>query len=147
MELVRNERFYETLHIQSLGPVNIALKNISKNYSYSESYEIYALCNVLECNIRSFCPSINLHPNVLTMLNKLFTPIPSRNGQCTITILWSHTMMEMDAKATNYGSWSPNHFVPLLLSGRSIVPGAESSSSSMKVLYIHELPLIMNQTL
>lgn len=144
MELGRDERSYENLHMQSLGPLHLALKNISKNYCYSESYEIHALCNVLECNIRSFCPSIGMHPAILAMLNKVFTPMASRNVKCTVTILWSHANVEMDAKAMNHGNWSPNHFVPLLSSGRSARSDDDSSSPSMKVYRIDELSVVIN---
>ena len=147
MELARDERLYENLHMQSLGPLHLVLKNISKNYCYSESYEIHALCNVLECNIRSFCPSIGMHPVILAMLNKVFTPMPSRNAKCTITILWSHSNMEMDAKAMNHGNWSPNHFVPLLSSGRSTRSDDDSSSPSVKVYRIDELSVLINLSL
>ena len=139
MELVRNERFYESLHMASLGPVHIALKNISKNYSYSESYEIHALCNVLGCNIRSFCPSIGVHPNVLAMLNKLFTPMASQNVKSTIRILWSHTKMETDVKMINHGHWSPNHFVPLVSTGAGVASDDGSPRPIMKVLSVHKL--------
>ena len=139
MELVRAARLYENLHMQSLGSVQLALRNISKNYCYSESYEIHALCNALECNIRSFCPSIDMNAAILAMLNKVFTPMPPRNANCSITIFWSHTAMEMDAKATNHGDWSPNHFVPLLLSGGSGVSSEGSASPSMQVQSLHEL--------
>ena len=138
MELTRNERFYESLHMASLGPVHIALKTISKNYSYSESYEIHALCNVLGCNIQSFCPSIGLHPNVLPMLNKLFTPIAPQNVECTIRILWCHTMMETDVKISNRGHWSPNHFVPLVSNGTSVGSDNGSTQPIMKVLFVRE---------
>ena len=144
MELVHNERFYESLHMTSLGPVHIALKSISKNYSYSESYEIHALCNVLGCNIRSFCPSIGLHPNVLAMLNKLFVPISSQNVKSTVKILWSHTMLETDVKFTNRGHWSPNHFVPLLSIQRNVGSDDGSTQLIMKVLFVHELRLATN---
>ena len=114
MELVSAERSYENLHMESLGPVDVAFRNTSNDSCYSESYEVHALCNMLECNIRSFCPSVGLNPTHLAMLNKVFTPMPPRNVNCNITILWSNAEMEMDAKATNRGNWSPNHFVPLL---------------------------------
>lgn len=139
MELVRDERLYESLHMQALGSHHEALKNISKNGFYSESYEIHALCNVLECNIRSFCPLIDMNPAILAMLNKLFTPMPPRNAKSTITILWSHAEIEMDAKATNYGTWSPNHFVPLLSSKESSSTSDRSAMPIKQVQSFHEL--------
>jgi hypothetical protein len=139
MELVRDERLYESLHMQALGPVHLALKNISKNGFYSESYEIHALCNVLECNIRSFCPSIDMNPAILAMLNKLFTPMPPRNAKSTIRILWSHAEMEIDAKATNHGTWSPNHFVPLLSSSESSSTSDRSAIPTKQVQCFHEV--------
>ena len=139
MELVRDTRLYETLNMQSLGPVHLALRSISKNGCYSESYEIHALCNILECNIRSFCPSIDMNPALLAMVNKVFTPMPSRNAKFTIAILWSHAEMEMDAKAANRGSWSPNHFVPLLSGGGSGASNDGSAQPSIPVQFLPEL--------
>ena len=137
--MVRNRKFYEESYMQSLGPVHITLKNVSNNYCFSESYEIQALCHVLECNIRTFCPSIELHPHVLAMLNKVFSPMPSNNAKCTITILWSHTMTETDAKAMNHGNWSPNHFVPLLPSGSNVALAGNPVSPTVTVNYINDM--------
>lgn len=137
MELVRDARFYENLHMQYLGPVHLALQSISKNGCYSESYEMYALCNILQCNIRSFCPSIGMNPAILAMVNKVFTPMSSRNANFTIAILWSHAEMEMDAKAANHGHWSPNHFVPLLSGGGS---GASNDGPALPSIPVQFLP-------
>ena len=139
MELVRDARLYEDLHMQSLGPVHLALRSISKNGCYSESYEIHALCNILECNIRSFCPSIDMNPTALAMVNKVFTPMPSRKAKFTIAILWSHAETEMNAKAANHGHWSPNHFVPLLSEGGSSTSNDDSGLPSIPVQFLPEL--------
>lgn len=135
MELVQNERYYESSYLQYLGPVHIALKNICKNESYSESYEIQALCNVLRCAIRSFCPSIGLIDEISSIINRTFTPMPTVDVKCTIRILWSHTMTENNAKALNNGKWSPNHFVPLLSNGIRNMPDAGLPPSSMTVIH------------
>lgn len=135
MELVHHERLYENLYLQSLGPVHLALRNISRIGSYSESYEIHALCNILQCNIRSFCPSIDMNSTILAMANRVFTPMLSTNATCTITILWSHALMEVEAKATNRGNWSPNHFVPLLSTDGNAASYDGLHSLTMKVKY------------
>lgn len=137
MELVQHESLYENMHTSSLGPVHLALKNISRKGCYSESYELHALCNVLECNIKSFCPSIDMNPTILAMVNKVFTPMPPRNAKSTIAILWSHTAMEMDARAANRGNWSPNHFVPLLSSNGSDASTDDSGVPTKQVKFLH----------
>ena len=134
MELVQNERYYENSYLQSLGQVYIALKDICKNYSDSESYEIHALCNVFQCAIESFCPSIGLLDEISSMVNKTFMPMPTIDVKCTIRILWSHTMTEMNAKAMNNGDWSPNHFVPLLSNAVRTVLDDGLPSSRIKVI-------------
>ncbi|CAF4218977.1 unnamed protein product [Rotaria sordida] len=49
-------------------------------------------------------------------MNNLFIPAPPVITNCDITILWSHVLNEIDARASNNNVWSPNHFVPLLSS-------------------------------
>ncbi|CAF4772424.1 unnamed protein product [Rotaria sp. Silwood2] len=51
IELVINESYYETMYSQYVGSVHIASKAACKNYTFSELYEIAALCNVIRCNI------------------------------------------------------------------------------------------------
>ncbi|CAF1644760.1 unnamed protein product, partial [Rotaria sordida] len=75
MELITNENDYQTMYSQYLGPTDIAIKAICKNYTFSELYEIAALCNVLQCNIRSVYPKIDFHHH-MAIWDNLFTPIP-----------------------------------------------------------------------
>ncbi|CAF4261572.1 unnamed protein product [Rotaria sordida] len=86
-----------------------------KNNTFSELNEISALCNVLKCNIRSIYPKIDFRED-LAIMNNLFTEAPPVIANCGITILWSHVLNEIDARASNNNVWSPNHFVPLLSS-------------------------------
>ena len=79
----------------------------------SELYEIDALCSVLRCNIRIIYPEIDIREDMV-FLNNGFTPPPPIITNCEITILWSHARNEKDAREANHGTWSPNHFVPLM---------------------------------
>ncbi|CAF3819577.1 unnamed protein product [Rotaria sordida] len=113
IELVTNENYYQTMYSQYVGPIDIAIKAICKNCTFSELYEIAALCNVLQCNIQSIYPKIDFQ-HYMAILNNVFTPVPPIIANCNISILWSHTLNEKDARETNNGTWSPNHFVPLM---------------------------------
>ncbi|CAM4811757.1 unnamed protein product [Rotaria magnacalcarata] len=95
-ELVKNEIFYNNRFMHIIGPLNEAMKNVARNFAFSELYKIAALSNVLKCNIRSIYPTIDYRPH-LNIMNSTFEHAQS-----------------------NAGNWSPNHFVPLLLpSGNS----------------------------
>ncbi|CAF2144359.1 unnamed protein product [Rotaria magnacalcarata] len=91
IELVKNENFYHNRFAHIVGPVNEAIKNIARNFSFSELYEIAALSNVLKCNIQ-------IQHRVQSNLS-----------------IWTHTESEIEKRRSNAGNWSPNHFVPLLL--------------------------------
>ena len=103
------------MYSQYVGPIDIAIKAICKNYTFSELYEIAALCSVLQCNIKSVYPKIDFQ-HYMAVLDSVFTPVPPSIAKCSVTILWSHTLNEKDARETNNGTWSPNHFVPLMSS-------------------------------
>ena len=92
----------------------MAIQAVCKNYTFSELYEIDALCNLLKCNIRSVLPNIDIREE-MAIFNSVITPIPSIIANCTITILWSHACNETQARIDNDSNWSPNHFVPLML--------------------------------
>ncbi|CAF5017992.1 unnamed protein product, partial [Rotaria sp. Silwood1] len=47
IELVTNETYYETMYSQFVGPIDIAIEAICKNYTFSELYETAPLCSVL----------------------------------------------------------------------------------------------------
>ncbi|CAF4981269.1 unnamed protein product [Rotaria sp. Silwood1] len=115
IELVLNESYYQTMYSQHVGPIDIAIKAICKNYTFSELYEIAALCNVLQCNIRSVYPKIDFQQYMATWDN-VFTPVSPIIANCNIVIMWSHALNEKDAREANNGTWSPNHFVPLISS-------------------------------
>jgi hypothetical protein len=50
----------------------------------------------------------------MALWNSVFTPVPPVIANYSIAVLWSHMQDENDARALNNGTWSPNHFVPLL---------------------------------
>lgn len=110
-----NETRYMNMYSQVLEPANIAIQAICKNYTFSELYEIVALCNVLKCNIRSIYPKIDFQEYMVVM-NTVFTPASPTIANYEIIILWSHMKDEKNAREENHGAWSPNHFVPLMSS-------------------------------
>ncbi|CAF2182230.1 unnamed protein product, partial [Rotaria magnacalcarata] len=114
IELVKNEIFYQNHFAHIVGTVNEAIKNMARKFSFSELYEIAALSNVLKCNIRSIYPVIDYRPD-LNIMNNTFEHAQHSIASTTICIFWTHTQREIDARQSNAGNWSPNHFVPLLL--------------------------------
>ncbi|CAF2129299.1 unnamed protein product [Rotaria magnacalcarata] len=113
VELLSNEAHYNNMYSSIIGPLNLAIQGICKNYTFSELYEIVALCNVLKCNIRSIYPNLDFR-EYMAIFNNIFKPTPPLIANGEITIFWCHTLDEVDARAVNNGTWSPNHFVPLL---------------------------------
>ncbi|CAF5029718.1 unnamed protein product, partial [Rotaria magnacalcarata] len=114
IELVKNENFYHNRFAHIIGPVNEAIKNIGRNFSFSELYEIAALSNVLKCNIQSVYPTIDYRSD-LNIMNNTFEHAQCSIASKTICLFWTHTESEIEARRSNAGNWSPNHFVPLLL--------------------------------
>ena len=133
MELITNENYYQNMYLQYVGPTDVAIKAICKNYTFSELYEIAALCNVLQCNIRSVYPKIDFQ-YYMSLWDSAFTPIPSFIGNSNIAILWSNALNEKDAREVNNGTWRPNHFVPLLSSSISNEFNNVSQSTSFVVV-------------
>ncbi|CAF3155653.1 unnamed protein product, partial [Rotaria socialis] len=114
IELAKNENFYHNRFAHIVGPVNEAIKNIARNFSFSELYEIAALSNVLNCNIQSVYPKIDYRSD-LNIMNNIFEHAQCSIASKTICLFWTHTESEIEARRSNAGNWSPNHFVPLLL--------------------------------
>ncbi len=61
IELVINYDEYSRNYTQDVGPLQERWIDICKDYSFSDLYELAALCNVLGCNIRSLYPRIDYH--------------------------------------------------------------------------------------
>ncbi|CAF1039182.1 unnamed protein product [Adineta steineri] len=113
IELTVNENYYQTMNAQHVGPIDIAIQSICKDHTFSELYEIAALCNVLQCNIRSVYPKIDFQ-HFMASWDSIFTPLPSVIANYSIAVLWSHGLNENDVRAMSNSTCSPNHFVPLL---------------------------------
>jgi hypothetical protein len=62
LELIINYDKYSRDYTQNVGPLRERWKDICNDHSYSDLYELAALCNVLRCNIRSLYPRIDYHP-------------------------------------------------------------------------------------
>jgi hypothetical protein len=103
-------------------------------------YEIGALCSLLKCNIRTILPNIDTRDD-LTIFNSAIThipPIPPIIANCTITILWSNALNEIEARMANNSEWSPNHFVPLMLPvEQNKKSHPDQSNLTLVVSYIH----------
>ncbi|CAF4618266.1 unnamed protein product, partial [Rotaria magnacalcarata] len=107
IELVKNENFYHNRFAHIVGPVNEAIKNIARNFSFSELYEIAALSNVLNCNIQSVYPTIDYRSD-LNIMNNTFEHAQCSIASKTICLFWTHTESEIEARRSNAGNWSPN---------------------------------------
>ena len=140
IELVTNESYYTNTYSRFIGPFDIAIQTVCKNYAFSELYEIGALCSLLKCNIRSIYPKIDVR-DYTAIFNNTFMPRPHVVTNCEITILWSHTLNETEARIANNSTWSPNHFVPLMLP--SVQGEFDSNNQSAPVLVVS--PLSMNE--
>ncbi|CAF4050661.1 unnamed protein product [Rotaria magnacalcarata] len=119
IEFVKNEFFYSNRYSHIIGPLDEAMKNIARNFSFSELYEIVGLSNVLKCNIRSIYPRIGYRED-LHIMNSTFEYAQSNLSSNTIFIFWTHTRNEVQARNSNSGNWTPNHFVPLLFSSDNV---------------------------
>jgi len=128
------------MYSQLVGPFDTAIQAICKNNNFSELYEIGALCSLLKCNIRTILPNIDTRYD-LEIFNSAITsipPIPPIIANCTITILWSNAWNEIDARMSNNGNWSPNHFVPLMLPvEQNKKSHHDQSNLTLVVSYIH----------
>ena len=113
IELVTNETYYTNTYLRFIGLFDVAIQAVCKNYTFSELYEISALCSILKCNIRSVYPKTDVRTE-MAIANNTFMPRPDIAANCEITILWSHSLNEKEARSANDSAWSPNHFVPLL---------------------------------
>ncbi|CAF1498257.1 unnamed protein product [Adineta steineri] len=113
IELVINEAFYSDMHTHRAGRIDIAIKAICKNRTYSGLYEICALCSILKCNIRSVYPEIDFEAGMAVM-NSIYTPIPPIVANYEVAVLWSNVRKEMHVRVVTNNAWRPNHFVPLL---------------------------------
>ena len=96
MELMANENYHQTTYSQYIGPIDIAVKSICKNHTFSELYGTAALCNVLQCNIPSVYPKLVFQHHT-TLWDSVFTPALPVIADYSITILWSHVQNENDA--------------------------------------------------
>ncbi|CAF4125373.1 unnamed protein product [Adineta steineri] len=113
IELITNATYYSNTYSHCVGPFDIAIQAMCRKSTFSELYEITALCNILKCNIRSIYPKIDLRDHT-AIVNNTFMPLPPTVANCEITILWSHTLNESEVRIKNNSTWSPNHFVPLM---------------------------------
>lgn len=113
MELLKHETFYHNRFGHFIGPLNQSIKNVARDFSFSELYEIVALSNVLKCNICSIYPKIDYRID-LHIMNNIFEHAQNTTSSKTIYIMWTHTQSEIFVRQSNGGNWSPNHFVPLL---------------------------------
>ena len=111
---MRHQAFYIAQLAHIVGPLDVAVRSITRNFSFSELYEVAALSHVLRCNVRSVYPNID-HRQDLNFMNRTFEHDEPRYSSETIFLFWTHMKTEGDARHMNNGSWTPNHFVPFLL--------------------------------
>jgi hypothetical protein len=75
----------------------------------------------------------------MAILDNVFTPASPIIVNCEIAILWSHALNEKDARKINNGTWSPNHFVPLMLP--AIYNETDDSNESMPLAAVSSLSI------
>ncbi|CAF0864572.1 unnamed protein product [Didymodactylos carnosus] len=63
VELAMNYNYYNIKYERIVGPLNLRIKAMCKNYEFSELFEIDALSNILQCQIQSVYPRIEYHPH------------------------------------------------------------------------------------
>ncbi|CAF1397260.1 unnamed protein product [Rotaria sordida] len=143
IELITNETYYSNTYSPFVGPIDIAIQTVCKDHTFSELYEIAALCNVLKCNIRTVYPQIDVG-NYTAMANNIFHPCPPIVANCEIKILWSHTLSEKEARIVNNSTWSPNHFVPLL--SPSVQREFDTNNQSASILVTPEKQTFKNNS-
>lgn len=112
---MKNESYYENMYSTYFGSVDNSIKAVCKNFTFSESYEIAALSNVLHYKIRTVYPKLGYQED-RAILNSVFTPRTSITDNSEIAILWSHVLDENEVQKIYNAQWGPNHFVPLLSS-------------------------------
>ncbi|CAF1608295.1 unnamed protein product, partial [Adineta ricciae] len=98
LELIQNGQQYSERLAHIIGPLDEAIRRISRNYTFSELIQ---------------------YRSELDAINTTFDFDPVGLPFNTIHIFWTHTQNEVEARQSNGSNWSPNHFVPLLLSSNS----------------------------
>lgn len=125
MELVKNKNYYVQQCSRLVGSFDVALQRVCNNNRFCELYEIVALTNVLQCEIQSVYPYIDYRAE-MKMMNTIYKPTATTTITVSkmrrVIILWTNTDDELVVRARPdcKGSWSPNHFVPLLSANRSM---------------------------
>lgn len=112
--MVTNETYYSNMYYFTGGPFDETIQRMCRDSTYSELHELDALSNVLKCKLRSVYPRIDVRDEI-AVFNRTFVPMTPVITDCEIRILWSHVQREEEARAASNSTWSPNHFVPLML--------------------------------
>ena len=107
--MVKNRSFYDAGDFLKYGADNFEEDKLDsmRGKTYSSFRHMYALADVVCCNIRSVYPESK---NLFVKRNYLNAKISPRvKTENTASILWSHTT---DTDLEN--DWQPNHFVLLI---------------------------------
>ncbi|CAF4084316.1 unnamed protein product [Rotaria sp. Silwood2] len=116
VELIKNKTYYINKYAYLIGPIDEAIRRACNNNQFSELYELAALANVIQCEIRSVYPYIDYRAEMKNM-NAIYKPIQSSTPiRGYVIIFWTSSRDEVTTRSrTNSGGiWSPNHFVPLV---------------------------------
>ncbi|XP_033096396.1 vertnin-like isoform X1 [Anneissia japonica] len=114
LEMLENQLYYEHIHagsrISHVSPdFEISCKDCLREGGFSSAWTMHAAASVLERPIISIYPPLNgLVDNCFVILNKHFTPRTSSTKR-PIRIMWT-----VFGSSGSTGTWTPNHFVPLL---------------------------------
>lgn len=115
LELISNITYYEELQTSSLkivcGELIETVFDCATAGTASSLFTIAALCNILQRPITSIYPPCNgIEDGAYEVLHDhTFSPRVINNiVRAPIRIMWTHT------STTEQGTWTPNHFVPLM---------------------------------
>ena len=100
---------------------NEAIRACAVDGSFSSAWTISAAATVLNRKITSVYPPVNgLMDRVVPILHTTFLPLNKTPPSNQIAIMWS------SSSQPSSGTWTPDHFVPLLL---NTMPAQENLSS------------------
>jgi hypothetical protein len=138
IELGKNKTHYISQSSNHVGFFNEALRRICGSNKFSELYELLALASVLQCEVQSVYPYIDYRAE-MKIMNAVYKPVhTSVPSNRRVIIFWSSIKDEVSTRARpgNFGTWNPNHFVPLVHQHRSVLaPSNERVSVIPEVRY------------
>ena len=121
IEMVANKHEYLKKHkqirINLVSPdYSEAMRECAVNGRFSSAWTISAASTVLKTRIVSVYPPVNgLLDKTIPILHSTFAPTKDESPRARIVIMWSSVPLPSSGLM-----WTPNHFVPLLATKKSV---------------------------